>query len=177
MNVFGVFITRAGGKHCLGTDYRIARHWSAPKLTVKLATRSLRNTLLRVELRSTGQAEEAYPTQRRRQECRRCRHECPRHVRSNGTSAQMAKTQRRPERPPARSKASSWLESRMWGKMASCCRLVIGLYESSSTFMSRRPMRTGKIACHTKNRTLHPNWSAAFAIQIAIQIERGADQR
>jgi hypothetical protein len=36
---------------------------------------------------------------------------------------------RRPERPPARSKASSWLESRMWGKMASCCRLVIGLYE------------------------------------------------
>jgi len=56
---------------------------------------------LQVELRSTGQAE-ACPTKERRHECRRCRHECPRHVRSNGALEQTAKAeQRRPERPPA----------------------------------------------------------------------------
>ena len=48
-------------------------------------TRRRRNALLQVEQRSTGQA----PTQRPRQECPAqrapLRHECPRHVRSNGS--------------------------------------------------------------------------------------------
>ena len=34
-------------------------------------------------------------------------------------------------------KSLALVESRMWGKMASCCRLVIGLYEFSSPFMGR----------------------------------------
>jgi hypothetical protein len=84
-------------------------------------------------------------------------------------------------RPPARSKASPWLESRMWGKMASCCRLVIGLYESSSPFMglkgrlhgrktrsSRSPgLRLGRQFAHQRNcgraapwRGFHPlSWA------------------
>jgi hypothetical protein len=41
---------------------------------------------------------------------------------------------RRPERPPARLKASSWLDSHLWGKMASCCRLVIGMCEAFIPF-------------------------------------------
>jgi hypothetical protein len=40
-------------------------------------------------------------------------------------------------------KSLALVESRMWGKMASCCRLVIGLYEFSSLFMGRRPMLHG----------------------------------
>jgi hypothetical protein len=93
----------------------------------------------------------------------------------------VAYRKRRPERPPARSKASPWLESRMWGKMASCCRLVIGLYESSSPFMGlkgrlhgRKPrpsgspgLRRGRQFAHQRNcrrvvprRGFHPlSWA------------------
>jgi hypothetical protein len=60
-----------------------AERASARHLRPKKCTNS------RVERRSTGQAE-ACPTKERRQECRRCRHECPRHVWTNGLLAQMA---------------------------------------------------------------------------------------
>jgi hypothetical protein len=77
---------------------------------------------------------------RRRHEYRRCRHECPRHVRSNGSLAQMAKAER-----PARL-------DRMWGRMASGGRLVIGLSRCSSLLVARSAMLTARIGCPTRGR-------------------------
>ena len=69
-------------------------------------------------------------------------------------AARMAKVQRRPERPPARSKTSYWLDS-MWGRMASGGRLVIGLCEFSSPLggakrHAERHDCLARIACRTK---------------------------
>ena len=87
---------RAAGKPCLagGLSGRLLdtrRIFRASPFQSR-STPGRRNTLLQVDLRSTGQAE-ACPTQRRRHECRRCRHECPRHVRSNGSLVQRAKAE------------------------------------------------------------------------------------
>jgi hypothetical protein len=103
--------------------------------------RRQRNAFLQVDLRSTGQAE-ACPTKRRRQECRRCRHECPRHVPGNGVLARMAEAERRAEL------AEGWLD-RMWGRMASGGRLVIGPCEFSYPLVAPSAMLLGSITFPT----------------------------
>jgi len=94
--------TQAGRRHATKGQSQEAAFQAAVSDTRRISraspflcrrTRSPRNMLLPVELRSTGQAE-ACPTQRRRDESRRGRHECPRHVRSNGFMVQMAKAGR-----------------------------------------------------------------------------------
>jgi len=90
--------------------------------------------------------------------------------------------------------AAGGLESRMWGKMASCCRLVIGLYESSSTFMGlkgrlhgRKPrpsgspgLRRGRQFAHQRNcrrvvprRGFHPlSWAEGPCRQARLPATR-----